>query len=182
MSARTGEKLVIRLENAITAGENRLYESAEAYRRDLRAIAAQIAEHDRRQREEIQRLHMELESAGGITPDELAKRYMELPVDADGVPIRPGDLIEFSGKGERLSVTHVGWTGRKDPTIAYRRPNGTIDCSCIGEDCHHVRPRTVEDVLFGFWHEFGRESEWKELEGRIGEYADEIRELMGGAE
>ena len=53
-----------------------------------------------------------------------------------------------------------------------------------GDGCEEYRPtkrklRTLEDVLFGFWHEFGRESEWKELEGRIGEYADEIRELLG---
>lgn len=83
---------------------------------------------------------------------EIAERFIELPVDADGDPIRPGDLIEFGGKGECLSVTHVGWTERKDPTIAYRRPNGTIDCSCIGTECRHVKPRTLEDVLRDFVH------------------------------
>lgn len=78
---------------------------------------------------------------------EIAERFVELPVDADGVPIHAGDMIEFGEKGERLEATHVGWTEHGDPTIAYRRPNGTLDCSCIGAECRHVKPRTVEDVL-----------------------------------
>lgn len=78
---------------------------------------------------------------------EIAERYMELPLDAGGVPIHTGDIIEFGKKGERLEVTHFGWTKHGDPTIAYRRPNGTLDCSCIGTECRHVKPRTLEDVL-----------------------------------
>lgn len=78
---------------------------------------------------------------------EIAERYMELPLDTNGVPIRTGDIIEFGKKGERLEVTHFGWTEHGDPTIAYRRPNGTLDCSCIGTECRHVKPRTLEDVL-----------------------------------
>lgn len=117
---------------------------------------------------------------------EIAERYMELPVDADGVPIRVGDLIEFGKKGERLEVTHFGWTSHGDPTVAYRRPNGTLDCSCIGDECRHVKPRTVEDVLEDFIAAY---DEWdcntyddERMAGRrelFAKYADELRELVG---
>lgn len=69
---------------------------------------------------------------------EVAERYMELPVDADGVPIRPGDEME-NGKG-RVRVKAVtpdsffnSW-GVPLRTSAYR---------------HHTPP-TVEDVLREF--------------------------------
>lgn len=111
---------------------------------------------------------------------EIAERFMELPVDADGEPIRPGDIIEFGGKGERLSVTHIGWTKHRDPTIAYRRPNGTLDCSCIGENCRHVRPRTVEDVLKEFACAVeGQNEGFSAL--LVKEYADVLRVLIGEA-
>lgn len=108
---------------------------------------------------------------------EVSERYIELPVDADGVPIRVGDLIEFGRKGERLEVTHIGWTKHGDPTIAYRRPNGTLDCSCIGSGCWHVKPRTLEDVL----REFGMEcaDDAYATDWAVAIYAAEIRELMG---
>ena len=182
MSARTGEKLVIRLENAITAGENRLYPSAEAYRADLRAIAAQIAEHDRSQRREIQRLHMELESAGAITPDELAERYMELPVDIDGVPIRDDDMVEVPNAGggtyRVLAVARDYWI---DFNGCPHKPEQTI----------HVKPRTIEDVLgeYAFkMHDayndptIGGEDREDVLSMIPDDYAAELRELMGGAE
>lgn len=182
MSARTGEKLVIRLENAITAGENRLYPSAEAYRADLRDIAAQIAEHDKRQREEIQRLHRELESAGAITPDELAERYMELPVDADGMPIHVGDKMEYIAIDPFVvcavapGVIHA-WAETK-----LGEGKTTVDYPPV--QCHHFKPRTIEDVL----HEFAKRvlnsgHQWGlDAEETTANYADEIRELMGGRE
>lgn len=78
---------------------------------------------------------------------EIAEKYMLLPVDADGVPIHVGDVIEYGCNGERLEVTHIGLTKHGDPTVAYRRPNGTLDASCIGSECRHCKPRTLEDVL-----------------------------------
>lgn len=104
--------------------------------------------------------------------EEIAERYIELPLDADGVPIRAGDLIEFGEKGERLEVTHLGWTRHGDPTIAYRRPNGTLDCSCIGTECRHVKQRTIEDVLMDAGVSVAA----------ISDVAAEIRELLGVGE
>lgn len=120
-----------------------------------------------------------------------SERYMELPVDADGVPIRTGDIIEFGKKGERLEVTHIGWTKHGEPTIAYRRPNGTLDCSCIGTKCRHVKPRTLEDVLREYalemnltyeTGEIGGEERAEALDDLTAKYADEIRELMEASE
>lgn len=108
--------------------------------------------------------------------------FMKLPLDADGVPIHVGDLIEFGRKGERLEVTHIGWTKHGDPTIAYRRPNGTLDCSCIGIECRHVKPRTLEDVLAAFaaeLHSDRIDSLDRRIERCAARYADEIREVLG---
>lgn len=112
---------------------------------------------------------------------EVDERFMELPVDADGVPIHVGNLIEFGDKGERLEVTHIGWTKHGDPTIAYRRPNGTLDCSCIGTECRHVKPRTIEDVLRDVWKEaldYANSAIWRNPDEVFAERANEIRELM----
>lgn len=122
---------------------------------------------------------------------EISERYMELPVDADGVPIRTGDIIEFGKKGERLEVTHIGWTKHGEPTIAYRRPNGTLDCSCIGTKCRHAKPRTIEDVLREYRHDasviyddpsLGGEDRADALKGLDEKVAAEIRELMEAGE
>lgn len=117
---------------------------------------------------------------------EIAERFMERPVDAGGVPIRMGDAVE----GELLDGTTVMGTVcafhfyDDEPDSVFVHVDVDADGGWTIKDlrltrCRHVKPRTLENVLFSFWHEFGRESEWKELEGRIGEYADEIRELLG---
>lgn len=111
---------------------------------------------------------------------EIAERFAELPVDADGVPINAGDMIEFGEKGERLEVTHVGRTEHGDPTIAYRRPNGTLDCSCIGAECRHVKPRTIEDVLRECAEAYasGADVEMGGTGEMFAKYADEVRGLV----
>ena len=164
VSARTGEKLVIRLENAITAGENRLYPSAEAYRADLRAIAAQIAE-----------------------------RFIEIPVDVNGELCRCGDEIHLTDEDERLMV--CGYTVGEDGFVSLycsklkdgRRWFPTV--MTFASEVEHVKPRTLEDVLREFTDAVFR---WDAEGGTVAEtdtwtevarpYADEIRELMGGAE
>lgn len=109
---------------------------------------------------------------------EIAEKYMELPVDADGVPIRVGD--EMESDNERFVVCavapgrvhrwHVHNIGELDSgTVAY--PPGLL---------HHFKPRTVEDVLkeFGDWykHVAGGCDE----PGIIAEYADELRGMGVG--
>lgn len=107
---------------------------------------------------------------------EIAERYMELPTDADGVPIRVGDKMQYHG-GEPFTVCAVApgvihtWAvvklGERKTTYDY-----------APAQCTHYKPRTLEDVLRGFGAEFDDYDDvW--LNEKVAEYADEIRELLG---
>lgn len=115
---------------------------------------------------------------------EIAERYMELPVDADGVPIHEDDAIQF--------VNEQGGTGAKVEVCAISK-----HYAYYGEGkhfykasmCRHVKPRTVEDVLEEFAHKAVRigmvggvpsDAEIYADKDAIAEYAAEIRELMDG--
>lgn len=67
----------------------------------------------------------------------IAERYMELPVDADGVPIHVVDtMVPWNGEGETV-VAAVCGDGLADECVPmHYAPN-----------MHHAKPRTVEDVL-----------------------------------
>ena len=100
---------------------------------------------------------------------EIAERYMELPVDANGVPIHCGERM-------RLDNGHEG-----DVWLI-----GTFDIMMSDHTCfdwaksRHVKPRTLEDVL----EEFGTKvlhsgHQWRlDAQHVIAEYAAEIREMM----
>ena len=117
---------------------------------------------------------------------EISERYMLLPVDVDGVPIRVGDLIEYDDDGETYRLhargVYVYHSGRfEGEKCVMNERLGIWDPS----KCRHVKPRTVEDVLHDFWLEWEDhpiDIEWDELLMRLKEseakYADEIRELM----
>lgn len=111
---------------------------------------------------------------------EVAERYMKLPVDADGVPIRVGDEMESGdetfvicavapGRVHRWHIHNIGELDKG--TVAY--PPSSL---------HHFKPRTLEDVL----HELvddalegtGRDPLLKDWKALVGRYADELRELM----
>jgi len=88
---------------------------------------------------------------------EIAERFMELPVDADGVPVRVGDKLR--GVYETFEVCAVS------EHYAYWEQGRHWDRA---NECHHVGPRTLEDVLWDYrCAEITRE-----------EAAAEIRELM----
>ena len=100
---------------------------------------------------------------------EIAERYMELPVDADGVPIHVGDVLE---RGYVVDYVAPNWclaTGRG---------------AMYADMCHHVKPRTLEDVLNDFAVEAADvdERDKEEWEPLLAKYEREIRELIGGAE
>jgi len=72
---------------------------------------------------------------------EVDERYMELPTDADGVPIRVGDKLKSKYGPKPFIVESMefgsSWTVWDSENGATRWPN----------ECRHVKPRTVEDVL-----------------------------------
>lgn len=107
---------------------------------------------------------------------EIAECYMELPKDADGVPIRVGDTLQ------------LGDTRGKVVALTYCPDNGKLpwEWQCDTGDWYntafarHVKPRTVEDVLEEFLHAAAdacAETN-RELEEQIAKYADELRDLM----
>ena len=71
---------------------------------------------------------------------EVAERYMELPLDADGVPIRVGDVLtdgEYKFKAFELAAFGDG-------SWSIRNEDGNAWAAC---DVTHYHEPTVEDVL-----------------------------------
>lgn len=80
---------------------------------------------------------------------EIESCYMLLPVDADGVSIRVGDVMCSAGireKGHKVIVSAIF----EDGFVEYGNDNGLIGPLCQ-EDWVHIKPRTVEDVLGDFY-------------------------------
>lgn len=105
---------------------------------------------------------------------EIAERFMELPVDAYGVSIRPDDLMactafdtnDFDGKEHVLAVGNGFWVDK-------------YGCTHIPSETRHVKPRTIEDVLKEFAsQQHGITTE--ENDALIVKYADELRSMGVG--
>jgi hypothetical protein len=107
---------------------------------------------------------------------EIAERYMELPLDADGVPIHCGERMRLDD----------GYEG--DVWLI-----GVFDIMMSDRTCfdwaksYHVKPRTLEDVLREYRHDasviyddpnIGGEDRADALEGLDEKVAAEIREMM----
>ena len=104
---------------------------------------------------------------------EIDERFMELPVDADGVPIHVGDklrgkylngnpiveviAIDYSANGWRISENEC----------SFSTPNLYV----------HVKPRTVEDVLreCAYEHANGRDDEYGGTNAMFEKYAAELQ-------
>ena len=95
---------------------------------------------------------------------EIAERFMELPVDADGVPIRIGDTV--CEVDVRVPIEVMSLTFYED----------CVDVNVCGMNpnmLRHVKPRTLEDVM----------SEYAELSAsqdvkKYHEVSDELREIQ----
>ena len=122
---------------------------------------------------------------------EIAERYMLLPVDADGVPIRIGDTLEerhTDGETERFTVfgyttEYSTWTADNLPLMATNESATEFYCN----RCRHIKPRTIEDVLRDFELElidvwkYSMDDDFPEKEDEIyAKYADEMRGIIGG--
>lgn len=106
---------------------------------------------------------------------EIAERYMLLPVDADGVPIRCGDKIHRTTSAVDNVVKVIGVSERE---FFFNGPN-FMEPGIKKNVCNAVRhvPRTIEDVLADFASkQHGITTE--ENDALIAECAAEIRELM----
>lgn len=105
---------------------------------------------------------------------EIAERYMELPTDADGVPIHVGDECWDRDTAERFEVSSIEWNGVC--WSAWSVP----ETRHIANKVLHHRPRTLEVVLEDMLIEKD-ETDLCSM-GLIAKYAAEIRELLGVSE
>lgn len=76
---------------------------------------------------------------------EVSERFMELPVDAGGMPIRVGDVVEAGFYGTQ-EIAGVSGENSDFPYVFFFPDDGTEAQWCEAQDCHHHAP-TVEDVL-----------------------------------
>lgn len=101
---------------------------------------------------------------------EVSERYMELPVDADGVPISVGDKMQYHD-GEPFTVCAVA-PGVIHTWAAVKLGECSTTYHYAPDLCTHYKPRTLEDIL--------------QCAGvsvaAIEDVAAEIRELMGASE
>ena len=100
---------------------------------------------------------------------EVDERYIELPLDADGAPIRVGDKLKSKYGPKPFIVESMefgsAWTVWDSENGATRWPN----------ECRHVKPRTVEDVLREFVGEYQYSSGPDYDEECVSKFAAELR-------
>ena len=112
---------------------------------------------------------------------EVDEKYMLLPVDADGVPIRVGDRLYHNDEGEFVvnGITFYHNTWRVITNISVFEDGYFDGCKMLwAKDCRHVKLDPVKELLeeFGDWykHVAGGCDE----PGVIDEYAAKIREAV----
>ena len=115
---------------------------------------------------------------------EIAERYMQLPVDADGLPIHMGDAIEgkplFDNATVRGTVCAYHIHDDDEPGTVYIKVKPTEDTWTIKElrfeRCRHVMPDPLKELLEELVNHVTPDVEWEpEL---FDGYAQRIRELM----
>ena len=102
---------------------------------------------------------------------EIAEKYMVLPLDADGVPIRVGETV-YDAKGQQTVVKEIAFNADRADVYCqivdgYGRINVKTECLT------HVKPRTVEDVLEDMFIE--RDESGLSAQEIIAKYAAELR-------
>ena len=102
--------------------------------------------------------------------------HMELPRDADGVPINIGDEMQWSG-GDRFSVVAIG-----DDAVYFDDGDGYEYST--PDDVRHYHKPTFEDVVRDMLNDVvcmfdasGGCSAWM-TDTKVHEYAEKLREVM----
>ena len=122
---------------------------------------------------------------------EIAERFMELPVDADGTLVKAGDTVYITrdmplvglDKKDVYVVRGIGL----DLAWIVKKGGNALDTCVYTNELRHVKPRTLEDVLCDALADAscagdGIRRKFEPDEPYVTKLADEIRELLGGAE
>jgi hypothetical protein len=110
---------------------------------------------------------------------EIAERFMELPVDADGAPLKVGKTVYGKYLKGNTEYTVRGFSfdqerGQWDVQVG--------DAMWVSQNLLSVKPRTIEDVLRDVWKEaldYAKSDMWRNPDEVFSERATEIRELLG---
>lgn len=107
---------------------------------------------------------------------EIAERYIELPVDADGVPVKLGDTIGEVDNCEFYTFTVEGYTSSLPDGEGELLLVDANDDVWNPRNCRHFKLRTIEEVL----REFGMEcaDDAYATDEAVAKYAEEIRGMM----
>lgn len=100
--------------------------------------------------------------------------YVKLPVDADGVPIRVGDVMEWCDSGETLTVEGIG----RD--VLFYIDGENAEWTAARNKRHH-KPPTVEDVLREFALRVAGKECMTARHDVIAEYAAKLRLVIKSA-
>ena len=108
---------------------------------------------------------------------EIAANYLELPRDADGVPVKPGEQMT-DGQKRVDGMGIAKWDVVSVNECAFYDMSGGCHVSNM---CRHVKPRTLEDVLVDMLEvAVGYSDAHTDVSlVAVEKYADEIRELLG---
>lgn len=107
-----------------------------------------------------------------IALDESA--WVELPKDADGMPIHVGDVMEWIDLEGKVSVTCTAEAVGVDAFIAWDKANGRYAQKCATAYRHYHAP-TVEDVLREFFSRYVTTKPKDEDDAILAEYAAKLR-------
>lgn len=111
---------------------------------------------------------------------EIAERFMELPVDADGVPIKPRDNVD-TGMGDKGPVGHLEyWYPNSWVAVIEYKPGQFTRYDPLA--IRHVKQRTIEDVLRDAIDEYERApmDDYDAVQRIAAKYADELRNMGVG--
>lgn len=108
---------------------------------------------------------------------DLAKRYdktITLPLDADGVPIRIGDVMDFTKNVCNLTVLGIGIVDSTESSLGVFVREGHDYVWYNAEFLHHHVP-TVEDVLREMLDAWGELPSYATDEAIVAEYAAKLK-------
>lgn len=115
---------------------------------------------------------------------EIGRDYMKLPVDADGVPIRPGDLLESTDMdGCKERFTCDGFTSELPDGKGEMMPTSTdADAAYYAALCRHIEQDPLSELLMEMLDRHTDGVGLRKHRGDIYSFADEyagrIRGLM----
>lgn len=116
--------------------------------------------------------NMSAEDAAKNVLEALGRDWMRLPVDADGVLCRIGDVLDWDGgRHEVMAVSEdCVWFDTDEHEVR-------LTC-CESSECRHVQPDTVESLLEEFHGKLWSDDE--EQMSLLEEYAERIRRACNG--